>query len=205
VLSDAVRHLDQVSIFAPSLTTLFVLLGINWSITAIHIFEEWKGEVVPLWRVFGAIVGVSLPDWLGFLVFTIGLTLLLWGLGLAGIAGWLPSVGPLSTQTSVWALGAMIGARLSDTLVSHWSLYGLGYRPNPGLKSTPLYVAEAIFLLLAFWKGLTLSPLAAWIGFACGAGFFILVLPVIATDRLIPAWRRVPWVRNEPLPAWTRE
>lgn len=184
---------------------LLVVLGLNWTVTAIHTFEEWKGGIVPLWRVFGAIVGVSLPDWLGLPVFTVGLTLLLWGLGLAGIAGWVPFVGPISIHTSAWALGAIIGARLSDTLVSHWSLYGLGYRPNPGLKSTPLCVADAMFLLFSFRKGLSLFPGAAWIGVACGVGFFVLVLPLISTLRMIPPWRRLPWVRNEPLPVWTRD
>jgi hypothetical protein len=204
-LREILDHLDQVSTLGPSFFLLFVVLGINWTITAIHTYEEWKGEVVPLWRVFGAIVGVYLPDWLGFALFTVGLTLLLWTLGLAGIVGWVPVVGPISVEASVWALGALIGARLSDTLVSHWSLFLQGYRPNPGLKSTPLYVAEAVFLVLAFWRGLSLAPYPAWIGFGCGVLFFILVLPLIRTFRLIPPWRRAPWVRNQPLPEWTRD
>src|SRR5207248_5134172 len=59
-------------------------------------------------------------------------------------------------------------ASLPDTLVSHWGLYALGYRPNPGLKSTPLYVLEALFIALTFWKGLSLAPCAAWTGVALG-------------------------------------
>src|SRR6516164_9791511 len=85
-------------------------------------------------------------------------------------------------------------------------LYVLGYRPNPGLKSTPLYVLEAAFILLTFWKGLLLSPHAAIWGFACGAGLFILVLPLLRAWRAIaPSWRRAPWVRWQPLPAWTKD
>ena len=159
------------------------------------------------WCLYGAFRGYRrsvLPTgWFSF--FTVGLSLLLWGLGLAGMVGWVPFVGPISVQASVWALGALIGARLSDTLVFHWFLFLLGYRPNPGLKSTPLYVAEALFLVLVFWKTLSLAPCPAWIGFGCGVVFFISVLPLIRTFRLIPAWRRAPWVRNEPLPAWTRD
>jgi len=99
----------------------------------------------------------------------------------------------------------LIGARISDTLISHWGLYALGYRPNPGLKSTPLCVIEAVFLLTAFWKGLAVSPDAAWKGFACGAGLFILVLPVLSLFRACASWRRDRWVRGESIPAWTMQ
>jgi len=172
-------HLDQVSIF---------------------------GRSSVLWRVFGAIVGLRLPNWLGFLSFTLLLTLVLWGAGLAGIGGCLPIVGQLSPAAAVGALGVIIGARISDTLVSHWGLYALGYRPNPGLKSTPLYVLEAVFLALTFWKGLSHAPCAAWTGVAVGAVVFILVLPGLRAFRAIrPSWARTPWVRWQPLPAWTKE
>jgi hypothetical protein len=199
-------HLDQVSVFGRSSVALFLILGFDWAFSAVHAHEEWRGEEAPLWRVFGAVVGLWLPNWLGFLSFTLGLTLLLWGVALAGITGWLPIVGQLSLAGAVGALAALVGARISDTLVSHWSLYALGYRPNPGLKSTPLYVIEAVFILLTFWKGLSLSPQAAWLGFACGAGFFILVLPALRAWRVIaPSWQRAPWMRWQPLPAWTRD
>jgi hypothetical protein len=199
-------HLDQVSVFGRSSVVLFLILGFDWAFSAVHAYEEWRGEEAPLWRVFGAVVGLWLPNWLGFLSFTLGLTLLLWGVALAGITGWLPIVGQLSLAGAVGALAALVGARISDTLVSHWSLYALGYRPNPGLKSTPLYVIEAVFILLTFWKGLSLSPQAAWLGFACGAGFFILVLPALRVWRVIaPSWQRAPWMRWQPLPAWTRD
>lgn len=198
-------HLDQVSVFGHSLVAFFLILGLDWAFTGIHVYEEWRGEEAPLWRVFGAVVGLWLPNWLGFLLFTIALTLLQWGAGLAGIGGWLPIVGHLSLPVTVGALGFVVGARISDTLISHWSLYTLGYRPNPGLKSTPLYVLEAGFILLTFWRGLSLSPYAAWWGFACGAGFFILVLPMLWVLRVpAPSWRRAPWTRWQPLPAWTK-
>jgi hypothetical protein len=198
-------HLDQVSVFGHSLVAFFLILGLDWAFTGIHVYEEWRGEEAPLWRVFGAVVGLWLPNWLGFLLFTIALTLLQWGAALAGIGGWLPVVGHLSLPVTVGALGFVVGARISDTLISHWSLYALGYRPNPGLKSTPLYVLEAGFILLTFWRGLSLSPSAAWWGFACGAGFFILVLPTLWVLRVLaPSWRRAPWTRWQPLPAWTK-
>src|SRR5262249_16858129 len=37
----------------------------------VHAYEEWRGEEAPLWRVFGAIVGLWVPNWLGFLSFTL--------------------------------------------------------------------------------------------------------------------------------------
>src|SRR5215471_8666829 len=199
-------HLDQVSIFGHSSVAFFLILGLDWAFSAVHAYDEWRGEEAPLWRVFGAIVGLRLPNWLGFLSFTLLLTLALWGAGLAGIGGCLPIVGQLSPAAAVGALGVIIGARVSDTLVSHWGLYAFGYRPNPGLKSTPLYVLEAVFLALTFWKGLSHAPCAAWTGVAVGAVVFILVLPGLRVFRAIrPSWARTPWVRWQPLPAWTKE
>src|SRR4029077_417217 len=204
-MNAALDHLDQFSIFGRSSIALFLILGLDWAFSAVHAYEEWRGEEAPLWRVFGAIVGLRVPNSGGFFFFTLVLTLALWGAGLAGICGCLPFVGQIPMAATVGALGVIIGARISDTLVSHWALYALGYRPNPGLKSTPLYVIEAVFILLTFWRGLSLSPSAAGWGFACGAGFFILVLPTLWVLRvLVPPWRRAPWTRWQPLPAWTK-
>jgi len=204
-MTAVLEHLDQVSIFGRSSLALILILSMNFAFSALHIYQEWRGEDVPLWRVFGAVVGVRLPDGLGFFAFTLVLLVLLWATGLAGIAGWLPFHGQLSEPWAVGALAAIVGARLSDSIVSHWSLYGLGYRPNPGLKSTPLYVIEAGFILATFWKGLSAQPAAAWLGFACGAGFFILVLPGLRLGRAIPSWRREAWVRGQPIPAWAKD
>jgi hypothetical protein len=122
----------------------------------------------------------------------------------AGICGCLPIV-EHSLPAMAGALGVIIGARISDTLVSHWGLYALGYRPNPGLKSTPLYVLEALFIALTFWKGLSLAPSAAWTAVAAGAIVFILVLPGLRALRTIrPSCARTPWVRWQPLPEWTK-
>ena len=204
-MNAALDHLDQFSIFGRSSIAFFLILGLDWAFSAIHAYEEWRGEEAPLWRVFGAIVGLLVPNWVGFFFFTLVLTLALWGAGLAGICGCLPFVGH-SLPAMVGALGVIIGARISDTLVSHWGLYALGYRPNPGLKSTPLYVLEAVFIALTFWKGLSLAPGAAWTGIAVGAVVFVLVLPVMRAFRAIrPSSARAPWIRWQPLPAWTKE
>src|SRR6516165_7133238 len=81
-------HLDQVSVFGPSSLALFLILGLDWVFSSVHAYEECRGEEAPLWRVFGAVVGFWLPNWLGFLLFTLALTLLLWCVGLAAIGGW---------------------------------------------------------------------------------------------------------------------
>src|ERR1700730_17845211 len=190
-------YFNRVSIFDHSTVALLLILGANWAFTLIHILQEWKSEKAPLWRVFGAVVGVRVPNWLGFVFFTVVLTAFLWVLGLAAIAGWL--VG------GAGALGALIGARVIDSVLSHWGLYALGYRPNPGLSSTILYSIEAIFILVTFWAGLSSAPRAALIGFGVGALPFIGGLPLLRLLRVVPSWRREPWVRWTPLPEWARE
>jgi hypothetical protein len=202
-MDDAVDHFNQISGFGRSAALLILILGANFAITAFHSYQEWKGGGAPLWRNFGAIVGLDIPDWLGFPLFTIGLTLTLWCLGLLGIAGWFPLVRPVARGCGAGALGALIGARLSDTLVSHVLPHCVGYRPNPGLSSTPLYVLEALFMAVAFHAGLAADPKSAWAGIAFGAVAFVTVLPGLWLLRwLIPAWRRDPWMRWQPPPSW---
>src|SRR5262245_8279106 len=194
-------YFSQVSIFNSALA-MFLILGANWAFTLVHILQEWKGEEVPLWRVFGAVVGVFIPNRLGFASFTVALCLLQWLIGVMAITGW-----PGWTDwLPIWALGTTIGARLADSAVSHWLLHARGYRPNPGLSSTVLYVAEAIFLLVVFQKGLGAHPTAAWIGFVCGAGFFIVLVwaGLWLLRVFVPSWRRDKWVPGEPIPAWAR-
>jgi hypothetical protein len=199
----ALTHLDQVSGFGRSVPALILILAANLAITALHSYQEWKGAGAPLWRNFGAIVGLYVPDWLGFLLFTAGLTLALWAVGLLGIAGWFPLLGYVGPGLAVGALGGLIGARLSDTLVSHVLLHGMGYRPNPGLGSTPLYILEAIFIAFAFHPGLAAHALSAGIGIVVGASVFVAILPLLRLVRgLVPAWRREPWMRRQPMPIW---
>ena len=82
-------HFDEFStVFGRDGAMLSVLLVVSLALTAFHVYQEWKGGAVPLWRVFGAIVGVRLPDRLGFLLFTVVLTLVLWALSVQGMTGW---------------------------------------------------------------------------------------------------------------------
>jgi hypothetical protein len=192
---------------------LLLLLAVNWAFSAIHLYEEWKGSEFPLWRAFGAIEGVYVPNWLGFPFFTVALLLILWvvgvggivGLGVVGTAGEWLSVGALSAQEGMFWLGAVVGALLSDTLFSHWIPYLASYRPNPGLRSTALYALEAILLLALFSKGLSAYPASALVGALLGALFFLAVWGILVALRLCVApWRRPPWVSGQPIPSWAK-
>jgi hypothetical protein len=202
-MDDALNHFSRISGFGRSASLLILIVAANFAITALHSWQEWKGPGAPLWRNFGAIAGLKIPDKLGFVGFTVLLTVTLWALGLIGIAGWFPIVGAVGPGCAAFALGALIGARLSDTLVSHVLLHARGYRPNPGLSSTPLYVLEAIFIMAAFHAGLQAAPLSALIGIFVGAGSFVAVLPLLRWLRTkIPAWQREPWQPGQPMPSW---
>ena len=199
----ALAHLNQFTGFGPSAPVLILVLSVNLAITTIHSYQELKGIGAPIWRNFGAIVGVDVPNLLGFLLFTAALTLALWAAGFIGIAAWLPLAGFVTPALAAAALGLLIGARLSDTLVSHVLPYGVGYRPNPGLASTPLYILEALFIAFAFHPGLAAYPKSGAVGLALGVLFFLAVLPSLWLLRLAaPPWKRSRWLRWQPAPEW---
>jgi hypothetical protein len=75
---------------------LVLILIVDFAFTLLHSYQEWKGAGAPLWRNFGAIVGLKIPDWLGFLGFTVGLTFLLFAVGLIGI------MAPLGSSGRLW-------------------------------------------------------------------------------------------------------
>ena len=193
------EHFGSVSIFGESVTALLLILGVDLALSAIHSFQEWKGKGGPIWRYFGAIAGFQISDGWGFFGFTMLLSISLWALAFIGMVG-VPVGGPGISAT---ALGILIGARVSDSIVSHLRLARLGFRPNPGLSSVPFYLIEALFLLVAFWNGLGAYPLGAVIGIAAGALFFVAVLPGLKLLRSIfIACRREAWSAGQPIPQW---
>ena len=138
----------------------------------------------------------------GLPIFFLILTAILWLVAIVAITGSLLTYA-VRTKYTVGALGALIGARLGDTLVSHVFLYALRYRPNPGLLSTPLYFLEAVFLIFTFSRGLTAFGGFAWAGVIVGAGFFCIILPLLwSLGIVIPSWRRDRWRRGESPPEW---
>ena len=191
------ENLPDIWIFGSShtLVILVVLQIINLALTLLHSLQERKGR---LWRYFGAIAGVKIPDGFGEISFFGGLTLSLWILGLLGIAGTVLWQTPLAFG----CLGAIIGCRLSDGWFSHVALNNAGFRPNPGLSSVPLYFAESVVLLVVFYPTIRMQTLFVLIGFVVGALFFYSLIPVLkfAGRLLFPPIE--PWRPGDPQPMW---
>ncbi len=200
MLEEMLRHIDRASLFGPWIAALAVMLGVNVTLTFVHALQELRGR---LWRYFGAIVGLWIPDPLGVVLFFVLLTLALWTIGWIGITGYLPVVGQVE-GLAAWSIGFLVGGRLSDRLYSHVRLDREGYRPNPGLKSTPLYLAEAVLLTIVFLPALIDHYILGPVGFVLGWGFFFGVLPALRLFRFVPFLRREPWKAGERSPAWAR-
>jgi len=169
---------------------LALLLAINLSLTLIHSIQELKGR---LWRYFGGIAGIRIPDAVGFPTFFLGLTLLLWAVGFVAITGYVPLIG-FSQGAALGCVGALIGARLSDSLHSHFLLDRQGFRPNPGLGSTSFYLAEAVILTILFLPGLRARWIPAAFGFLAAWAFFSSILPFLRLAREVVPWLRRPCV-----------
>lgn len=204
------QHLSEVSLFgsfgySANASVLILIVVTNLALTLVHSIQELEER---LWRYFGAIAGIRIPDAVGFLLFFVLLTVTLWAVGFVGITGYLPLYGQAPTWVAMAAVGALIGGRLSDRLYSHVRLDRQGYRPNPGLASTPYYLAEAAILTVLFLPGLW-SPyiIAAALGFVAGWVFFFSVLRLLRWLRgVFPSWAREPlWQAGELIPSWARE
>ena len=203
-MTETIReHLDVLQISAsPPLVLAF--LCVDLALTLVHSVLELRGR---LWRYFGAIAGVIIPDTPGFLFFFVGLTATLWGVAFTGIAGWLPFLGAIQWPAiSMCALGFLIGARLSDTWFSHVRLARQGYEPNPALASTAFYVVEAIALLVLFAPGLRGHITHAVPGLIFGVLVFFAVIPLLRVFRSLPVARRRkfyrdPWLPGQPPPS----
>jgi hypothetical protein len=213
MLDEIGTYTESVSSFGGSAILSLIVLVLSWAFSAIHVFEEWRGSDFPLWRAFGAIEGVYLPNWLGFPFFTVLLLLILWITGLGGIVGWgvvgwigfQPNLGGETVQQGVFWLGFLIGSLVSDCIFFHWIPYLARYRPNPGVRSTALYALEAALLVALFWKGLSTYPAPAVAGILVGALFFLAVWGVLVAVRMcVPPWRQPPWVSGQPIPSWAR-
>jgi hypothetical protein len=140
-----------------------VLLVIDLGLTLLHSSEELRGK---LWRYFGDIVGIKIPDLVGYIFFFAGLTLGLWLVGFFAIGQAMPGL-----------LGLLIGCRVSDGIFSHIVPLCYGYRDNPGIKTVPLYFLEAAFLSWKFYSTLASSLVCAVLGFAAGFLLFFAIIP----------------------------
>lgn len=178
-----------------TLVFLAIIQIIDLALTLIHSLQERKGR---LWRYFGAIAGVKIPDTFGQIVFFSGLTVLLWIVGLIGVSGSVMWRTPLAFG----CLGAIVGCRLSDSFYSHIRLNYEGYRPNPGLESTPLYLIESVALIVIFLPTITAHTTAVVIGFIIGAVAFYSVIPSLRSLGPVVFETMEPWKKGTPQPQW---
>jgi hypothetical protein len=176
-----------------SLVILLVLQILDLAFTLLHSLQERKGR---LWRYFGAIAGVKIPDGFGQVVFFGGLTISLWIVGLLAITGTVLWQTPLAFG----CLGAIIGCRISDSLFSHILPNNAGYRPNPGLPSVPLYFIEALALVVVFYPTIRIHTFPVLIGFIVGALFFYALLPLLTTIGRVVFEPIEPWQKGTPQP-----
>ncbi|THD44179.1 MAG: hypothetical protein E7774_11140 [Bradyrhizobium sp.] len=178
-----------------TLIALVFLQTADVAFTLLHSLQERHGR---LWRYFGAIAGVKIPDGFGDVVFFGGLTVALWVVGLFGITGAVAWQSPLAFG----CLGALVGCRLSDSLFSHVLLNRKGFRPNPGLASVPLYVIESLVLVIVFYPTMLAHSLAVLIGFVIGALAFYLVIPGLRMAGPLLFEPIQPWRKGDPQPEW---
>jgi len=178
-----------------TLIILTILQVIDLAFTLLHALQERKGQ---LWRYFGAIAGVKIPDGVGLAVFFRVLTIFLWTVGLLGITGTVLWQMPLAFG----CLGAIAGCRLSDGVFSHIRLYQEGYRPNPGLPSVPLYFLESLVLVIVFYPTIRAHTFPVGIGFIIGALFFYSVVPTLKAIGRSVFESIEPWQKGSPQPKW---
>jgi hypothetical protein len=191
------ENLHNIWVFGSSYTLIILaaLQLIDLALTLWHSLQERKGQ---LWRYFGAIAGVRIPDGFGQVVFFGGLTLSLWIVGLLGITGTVLWQKPVAFG----CLGAIIGCRISDSLFSHVLLNNAGYRPNPGLPSVKYYLAEALGLVFVFYPTIFTHTLPVLVGFIIGALAFYSVIPGLRIFGPLAFQATEPWQKGTPQPKW---
>jgi hypothetical protein len=112
-------------------------LAVSIAATGLHTIEELTDDGAPIW------------DYLGLPVS--------WGVGLVGLLAFggvqigLAWAGYLSGER--WALWALLAVRLGDSFASHWLPWLTGRRPNPGIRTTRLYLLEALALAALLCRG----------------------------------------------------
>jgi len=204
LLDCSLEHFARISIFGQSEPAFWAVVAASIAFTAIHVWQEAKARP-PLYRVFGAISGFWFPEWAGVLAFSVGLPIFLWAIALVAYAGCLP--GLRCAKLMPFALGLLLGARIGDSIVSHWTLFLVGFRPNPGLSSTVLYVLEAVLILAAFRPGLAADRHSSLYGVVLGFAFFLAIIPFMAfvLRNIVKNSKRKSWSPSAPFPDWAKE
>ena len=103
--------------------------------TVVHTADEIVSEQQTIWEYL-ADVYPMFPR-LGYVAGLLAL------LAFGGVQVWLAVAGYAGgCRACLWAL---LAVRLGDCVVSHWSPWLAGRRPNPGLMSTTLYAIDVVF------------------------------------------------------------
>ena len=194
-MDDIAYYLQQTSILGDRPGLAIGLLALSIILTIIHASQERRGK---LWRQFGAIAGIRIADWVGLTIFFAGLIVLLALVAALGLTGWFGSLEP---AWGVAAIGALIGARLGDTAFSHVTLHLQGYRPNPGLSSTPLYLLEAAALQVIYLPGILAHSAFALAGIGAAALLFFIIIPFLRVLRRFEKIQHPRWQPGSPPPA----
>ncbi len=133
-----------------------VLLAISPITSWLHAYQEIKEN---LWKYFQELIGakITVPTILGIV------TLLV-----------LPIILSICAQMAYWEqskffMGILLGARIGDTLFSHW-IPSFFKKENPGLETSVIYAVESALILL-------LQLAFSWEGFIVGFLPFLLLLP----------------------------
>lgn len=144
---------------------------VSVAFTLAHTLEEVLGDGAPFWDYASDLTGIR-ASWV---VGAIGFAVL--AAALVGVAAW----GYLYRDAA--ALALLAGLRAGDAVASHLGLWALYKRPNPGLATVPLYLAELLFLAI-LWGELAGVPLPlAW--FAAGFGLFAVPWAALLVLRFI--------------------
>lgn len=168
------------------LQVLRVQLLLSWFATVAHAIEELGGDLPAYFTRIGAesvarrpAFVVRVPRWFAVALFGPALASTLLVLALYAYPtspAWAQS--PQGTIASV-AAAALCGARLGDSVLSHWLLSWFE-RPNPGLRTTLLYAGEGVMLAVQIHWGIEEAA-----AFAIAAGSFLAINPVIGPFVLL--------------------
>ena len=164
--------------------------GLVWyiGIALMHSVEETQGE---LWAYFGKLTDFPLlnrlPRVAGFTLIVLPAALLQTVASLLAFSG---------EHVAALGLAMLIGARPSDALLSHLIPFVESFKKdanssdhvNPGLPTAVFYVVDGLALLALCQAQLIAGGFSTILGAIIGAGFFILVQPVLRRLGRITRW-----------------
>ncbi len=156
--------MELIPIVAVLVPAAWYFCAASVAFTLLHTLgDEPFGAGGPFWDYYAARFGRGTGDPTGFALFVLLAAVLI----ALAVGGYLCG--------SELCVGALIGARLGDALVSHIGLRARFPGPNPGLATSPLYLLEAALAPWFFGAGA--------IGLVTGFGAFALFWTVSFVRR----------------------